>query len=283
MASGKRQPSKQKRAAQNRAQRAALEARRAAATRASSSGPERGSARGGGGILGRLRGGSGGASGAGSIRATAAAGRAIQPVGYRAALSALLMSLAGVVFSFTFNVPVDADDEPFTRESLTATWAGTALEAVADDPDATPAELAEGIDEWAPGRGETPIALALWPFSLTLLLPVIGAAIGFRAVAKRSSSRIVSRALFATLFGSLLSQIPIFFLPSVVALGVAVFQLRKYETSVAQAAMAGAGAGGPDEADVIDVDAVEPDATATIDKGDVQVVDPDDVEPVRPD
>jgi hypothetical protein len=196
------------------------------------------------------------------------------------------MSLAGVVFSFTFNVPVDADDEPFTRESLTATWAGTALEAAVDDPDATPAELADGIEEWAPGRGETPIALALWPFSLTLLLPVIGAAIGFRAVAKRSSSRIVSRALFATLFGALLSQIPIFFLPSVVALGVAVFQLRKYETSVAQAALIGAGgadADGPGDGDVIDVDAVESDVPATVDKDDVQVVDPDDVEPVRPD
>jgi hypothetical protein len=230
-----------------------------------------------GGLFGRFGGRSSG--GGGSFRATAAAGRAAQPVGYRAGLSALLMAAAGVVFCFTFTVPVDADDEPLTRESLTGIWAGSALDAAAADPDATPAELAEGIEEWTPGRGDTPIAVALWPFSLTLALPVIGAAIGFRAIARRSPSRIVSRALFATLFGSLLSQIPIFFLPSVVALGVAVFQIRKYETTAARAGLAG----DVDDDDVIDVEADDTtDAAPLDDKAGVEVVDADEVEPVSP-
>lgn len=278
MATGKRQPSKQKRAAQNRAQRAALAARRDAAAARPTAATDRPVGRSGGGLLSRFRGSSGGrSSGGGTLRATAAVGRAAQPVGYRAALSALLMSLAGVAFAFTFNVPVDADDEPFTRESLTATWAGRALEAASADPDASPTELAEGIDDWTPGRGETSIAIALFPFSLTLALPVIGAAIGFRAVAKRSSSRIVSRALFATLFGSLLSQIPVFFLPSVVALGVAVFQLRKYETTMARAALADVEPGGAViEAEVVDDEG--PDAEVV----DVDAVDAADTEPVRP-
>jgi hypothetical protein len=186
-----------------------------------------------------------------------AAGRAAQPVGYRAGLSALLMSLAGVVFCFTFSVPVDADGDTYTRESLAATWAGSALDAASADPDATPAELAGSIDDWAPGRDDTPIALALWPFSLTLALPVIGAAIGFRAIANRSSSRIVGRALFATLFGALLSQIPIFFLPSVVALGIAVFQLRRYEATVAAAGAAAAAGEGIIDAEVVDAEVVD--------------------------
>lgn len=198
------------------------------------------------------------------------------------------MSLAGVVFTFTFPVAVDANDDAFTRESLVATWAASALDAAAEAPDATTAELAEGIDEWTPGRSETPIAIALWPFSLTLALPVIGAAIGFRAVSKRSSSRIVSRALFATLFGSLLSQVPVFFLPSVIALGVAVFQVRKYETTVRASAAADDPDGGVIEAEVVDdaaideADAIDADVVATDEKGDVQVAHPGEVEPVRP-
>ena len=277
MASGKRQPSKQKRAAQNRSQRAALAARRDAAAARPTVATDRPAGGALGGLFGRLRGPS---SGGGSLRATAATGRAAQPVGYRAGLSALLMAAAGVVFCFTFTVPVDADDEPLTRESLTATWAGRALAAAASDPEATPAELAEGIGEWTPGRGETPIAVALWPFSLTLALPVVGAAIGFRAIARRSQSRIVSRALFATLFGSLLSQIPIFFLPSVVGLGVAVFQIRKYETTAARAGLGDT----VDDDGVIDVEADDTtEAVPLDDEVDVEVVDPDEVEPVRPD
>src|SRR3546814_7789080 len=130
------------------------------------------------------------------------------------------MSLAGVVFCFTFQVPVASDGESYTAESLTVDWATSALDVAADDPSLTATEVAESVEEWTPGRGEDPIAIALWPFSLALALPVIGAGIGFRAVAKRARSKIVSRARFATLFGSLLSQIPNFFNPAGVALGV---------------------------------------------------------------
>lgn len=168
------------------------------------------------------------------------------------------MALAGVLFTFTFSVPVDADDEPFTSSSLTATWAGQALDVALGSPEASAAEVAEQVEDWTPGRGETPLALALWPLSLTLALPALAAAIAFRAVSKRASSKVVSRALFATLFGALLSQIPVFFLPSVVALGVAVFQLRKYESATAAASGAAAADPGVIEADVVEDEPLEP-------------------------
>ncbi len=86
---------------------------------------------------------------------------------------------------------------------------------------------------------------------------MVGAGIAFRAIVRRRSSRTVSRALFATLLGALLSQIPFFFLPSVVALGVAVFQIRKYETTIAAAALQGEAAGGEPSGEVIEADSVE--------------------------
>lgn len=277
MSPSKRQPSKQKRAAQNRAQRAALDRRREAATAASSAITGAGAGRPGGGLLSRLRGGGAG----GGIRATAAEARGAQPVGYRAGLSALLMALAGVVFTFTFQVPVDADGETYTREKLSAAWATTAVRAAADSPDATPEELVAEIDEWTPGRGSDPIAVALWPLSLALLLPVIGTGIAFRAISQRRPSRTVSRALFATLLGALLSQIPFFFLPSVIALGIAVYQIRKAETTAAAEALGAEGAAGGSPGEVIDAEIVEDepedeDPSAVDDADELGTTSPDD-------
>ena len=275
MASGKRQASKQRRAAQNRAQREALAARREAAQQ-SEAAERRGGARAGGASwFARLRGrpaatnrgegpwsstaaaGSSATAGSGDLGAAAVGGRSAKPVGYRAGLTALLMALAAVLFTFLTGAAVDADDEPFTTDSLMAAWTSSALQAAVEQPTASPEELAAGIDDWTPGSDSQPLAVALWPYSLSLLLPVIGAAIGFHAIAKRSASRVINRALFATLFGALLtSGMALLFVPSVVAMGVAVFQIRRFE----MAALAAEQTPGDElHGDVIDADVVEDD------------------------
>jgi hypothetical protein len=85
------------------------------------------------------------------------------------------------------------------------------------------------------------------------VLPLGGAALAFRSVRRRSPSKIVNRALYATLFGAVLTQgLMLLFLPVVVGVGVAMFQVRKAE--VAAAADSGAAGG------VIDVDEVDDEA-----------------------
>jgi hypothetical protein len=249
----KRQPSKQKRAAQNRNQRAARAARAANANApAMSSGASASSSRsgaGGGSLLSRLRG--GGATGAPSARARGAALRPDQPPGFRAALSGVFAAAAAVLLcTFALRYPVDASGDLYTREHLAADWSMTALHAAAEQPEASAAELADSIEEWTPGRDKETVVKALWPFSLAIVLPLIGAGIGFHAVRRRAPSKTVNRALYATLFGAVLTQgLLLLFLPVVLAIGVAMFQVRKAETMAAQA-----GAG--DDA-VIDVDEVE--------------------------
>jgi hypothetical protein len=256
--SPKRQPSKQKRAVQNRNQRAARAARAANASAAPDEGVGTTSSASSGSLLSRLRGGSTGnqparrssAGGATSARARGAALRAHQPPGYRAALSAMLAAGAALLLcTFALRYPVDAQGDLYTSETLTADWSVTALQAAADQPDATAAEVADSIKEWAPGRDKAPVIKALWPFSLAIALPLIGAALGFWAVRKRSSSKVVNRALYATLFGAVLTQgLLLLFLPVVLAMGVAMFQVRKAETIAAASAPADG---------VIDVDEVE--------------------------
>jgi hypothetical protein len=292
----KRQPSKQKRADQNRAQRAALSARRDNA----SAPPSSGSGGGSGGrpsLLGRLRGASAttparstaarstsssapaaaGSTGVSGARADAAQrradARAAQPVGYRAALSGVMAAGAALLLCLVFiKVPVTVDGDLYTKERLVAEWSDTALKASADEPAANAATLATGIDEWAPERSKDLLAKALWPYSAFIALPVIASVLGFRAVSRRQPSKIISRAMFATLFGAVLTQgLFLIFLPSILALGVAMFQVRKYETTVAAAAAAeGAADGDVIDADVVDDDVVDADVI------DAEVVDDDD-------
>ncbi len=78
--------------------------------------------------------------------------------------------------------------------------------------------------------GEEPYGKAAWPLSLGLLLPVIGAALAFRAVSKRAPAKVVNRAMYVTLFGTLLNaQLIFIFLPTVIGIGIAAFQVRKAE------------------------------------------------------
>ncbi len=263
-----KQPSKQKRAAQNRAQRAAREARKAAASAPAASRATSGGGGGGGGLFSRLRGGSAGgrASAAGATRRpTLAEARAMQPPGYRAALSAVFAAVAAIFLcSFLLRYPVDGQGDLYTSETLVADWVATAIDAAQADPGLDAAALADSIDEWAPGRADETVAAALWPWSIAIVLPLIGAGITFWAVRRRSGSKVLNRALYATLFGAVLTQgLLLLFIPVVLAVGVAMFQVRKAE---AQAMAAGADDG------VIDVDSEE---LEVVDEGD----DLDAIEP----
>lgn len=264
-----KQPSKQKRAAQNRSQRAAREARAANANAAPALRSSGATGRGGGSLLSRLRG--GGSAGRTGARPSLAAARSLQPPGYRAALSGVFAAVAAVLLcTFALRYPVDAQGELYTKEHLAADWAMAALREAADHPEATAATVADSIDEWAPGRGKETVVKALWPFSLAVVLPLAGAGLAFQAVRRRSSSKAVNRALYATLFGAVLTQgLLLLFLPVVLAVGVAMFQARKAEAIAMASAV-------PDEAegadDVIDVDEIDQADELTVD-GDVDAAD----------
>lgn len=270
--SSKRQPSKQRRQTQNQKQRAALQARREAAAReaaaAGAAGAPARPAPSGGSMLSRLR----GASAQGRAVRTGAAGAL--PVGHRAALSALIAAIAGaVVGSVLFPVPVGRDGDPLaSKEAVVAEWAVSADAAAQDQPEATASEVADAVDDWSPA-GTEPYAVAYFPISMAVVLPVIGAGIGFRAVSRRAGAKVVNRTMYVTLFGTLLtSQLLLVFLPAIISLAVAAFQVRKAEI----AASAAARADGDD--DVIDVASVEADdvETADDDGADAAVDPPDD-------
>jgi hypothetical protein len=257
----KRQPSKQRRQSQNQKQRAALDARREAAATARQTAdvpPEATdpSDAGTGSVLSRFR-------GAASAGRTARTGGTGVPVGHRAALSALLAAVAAaVVGSLLFNVPVDRSGEVIsTRGALVGEWTLTAQEALDDAPaDATPEEIATSIDDWLPA-GTEPYIKAFWPLSAAVVLPVIGTALGLRAVSRRSPAKVVNRTMYVTLFGALLTQqLLIIFLPAVISLAVAAFQVRKAEVAAAQAAPAD---------DVIDVDEVDEDIDDDVNEAEV--------------
>ncbi len=187
-------------------------------------------------------------------RSARTSGSGTLPVGHRAALSALLAAIAAaLVSSFLIPVQIGRDGEPITTQGeLVAEWSISAQETLADAPDSTAAELSAAVDDWLP-NGTEPFIQANWPFSLLVFLPVVGTALGFRAVSKRSPAKVVNRTMYITMFGALLagSQLLLIFLPAVIALGVAAYQVRKAEVQ----AQAEAQAAAPVD-DVIDVDEV---------------------------
>ena len=270
-----KQPSKQKRAAQNRNQRMAREARAANANAAPTPRTSAASSAGGGSLLSRLRGGGSARPVARSTasRPTAADLRAQQPPGYRAALSAVFAAGAAILLCvFALRYPVDAHGELYTKEHLAADWSLTAAQAAADQPEATAETIASSIDEWTPGRSKETVIKALWPYSLAIVLPLAGSLLALQAVRKRSSSKAVNRSLYATLFGAVLTQgLLLLFLPVVLAVGVAMFQVRKAE------AMAAAAAAPPDG--VLDVDEVDDDI---VDVDADEVIDVDEVIDAKP-
>lgn len=285
MASGKRQPSKQKRTNQNRQERAARQARAAAASAAASSPtsstPASGASPARGSLLGRLRGATSSTSPAPrSAAVSGAAGSAApgrrapgaQPVGYRAALTALLAAIAAVVASFFIHQPVDARGDIYTKPSIVAEWATTALGQAQAAPTAAAPAIVDAIgDDWMPHRSTERMFVAYLPLSLAAVLPVIGAYLLFRSVQQRRGSRVVNRAMYATLLGAFLS-LPLlqFFLPTVIAGWVAGFQVRRADRAELLAAQAEAG-------DVIDAESVEGNAVEG-EVTDAEVVDDTEVD-----
>ncbi len=278
MASGKRQPSKQKRTNQNRQERAARQARasNAAAVPSSTGRSSTGSGAARGSLLGRLRGAATGtvAPSTRASRAAASDGGAsggttprrgfdpsTQPPGYRAALTALLAAGAAVIASFFLTQPVDGQGEVYTRPAIVAEWSTTALRQVAETPTATADAIVEAIgDDWMPHRDSERMFIAYLPLSLAAVLPVIAAYLLFRSVQQRRGAKIVNRAMYATLLGAFIS-LPLlqFFLPTVIAGWVAGFQVRKAERNELLAAQAEAGGADGEviEADVVEADVVE--------------------------
>ena len=262
--STKRQPSKQRRQTQNRQQRAALEARRAAAAAGEAPTGKVGgrTPQKGGSVLSRLTG-----SGASTRRSEPAKGpRAASglPVGHRAALTSVMLAGASVLFVlFGFQVPISTatGDAIVTKSDRVAEWSLASLRA-AQGPDtgATADDVRDAVDDWSPGGTESYIT-AFWPYSLSLFLPVVGAGLGLRAVRKRGSARLVNRTMYVTLFGALLTrELLFFFLPAVVAMAIAAFQVRKAEFASA----ADDGVIDVDEVDdVIEVDDVTEDERTT--------------------
>lgn len=258
--STKRQPSKQRRQTQNQRERAARQARTAnAAAEAAPTGKVGGTTlpAKSGSVLSRLTGTSGTSGKSGST--AAARGRSSStdlPVGHRAALTAVILAATSILFViFTIRVPLGASGDPIrTSTDRVAEWAGAALDAASSLDEPTGAEVADAVDDWSPSGRERYIT-ALFPQSLAVFLPLIAAALGFQAVRQRRPAKIVNRAMYATLFGALLTvDLLIFFLPTVVSMAVASFQVRKYEFAM-KAAEAG-----PPEDEVIDVDEVDDDA-----------------------
>ncbi len=270
MASGKRQPSKQKRTNQNRQERAARQARasNAAAAPSSTGSSSSGSGAARGSLLGRLRGAASGTV-APSTRASggAASGGTTprrgfdpsqQPPGYRAALTALLAAGAAVIASFFLTQPVDGQGEVYTRPAIVAEWSITAVQAAAAAPTADADAIVKAIgDDWMPHRDSERMFIAYLPLSLAAVLPVLASYLLFRSVQQRRSAKIVNRAMYATLLGAFIS-LPLlqFFLPTVIAGWVAGFQVRKAERNELLAAQAESGGA---EGDVIDADVIEAD------------------------
>lgn len=297
MASGKRQPSKQKRQNTNRQERQARQARAANANapQPSSGGGSgsggSGAAKGSGSLLGRLRGAATGTQ-APRTKEERAAGRAERaagttapasaapatprgsgtnanrnigrsklaqsapvsssdvPIGQKAALTGVLAAVAAIAFSFFNYTGVDANGDFYTQPKIAAEWATSALEVSKAHPDADGPAVAAQVTDWMPNRTTERIPLALGWLSLAMVLPLLGAGLAFRAVRKRLGSKVVNRAMYATLLGMFLSQaLALYFLPAVIAVFVASWQVRKYEMTVARAAAADGGA--------IDVDVVD--------------------------
>lgn len=307
MASGKRQPSKQKRTNQNRQQRAARQARttNASSGSAGSSGSGGSDSRrsGSGSLLGRLRG--GGTTGPAGPRSEGArsegakpegpvgrlarsplADRSQQPVGYRAALTGLLAAIAAVVVFGFQSVTVDAGGDPYTPVKAIADWGRTALDGAAAAPEATGVEIAEGIEDWLPGSSTKATYPAYFPMSLMAALPLIAAALAFQAVRQRRGAKVVTRAMYAALLGTLLFPMDGLVLPAAISIAVAGFQVRKAEVAAArQAAEAQAAAEGTGDhdADVIEAQVVEEDVVE-VDVIEAEVVETEVVdEPVGTD
>jgi hypothetical protein len=204
----KRQTSKQRRAARNRASRDALAARRTNAVTSPSSGSSRTSS------AGSTRAGSGTTAGATTARTGfggllgARGNRRPGDLAVTVGLGLAIVSAVSVLF-FT-RVPVDDRGEP-----LPQTFQGVAVAA---------REAITGQE--LPDKNESLIQASGPSVILYLALPVAVAAFAFWANRRPDRSRLITFALFA-MAGLVLFLGGYFFFPTLVALAVASFQIRK--------------------------------------------------------
>jgi uncharacterized membrane protein YgcG len=259
----KRQTSKQRRAARNRAYREAMAARRenaatearerstraASSSSSSSSSSTRGAAR-------------GAAVGGGRSSGIAGAlfGRA-NGVGDTAVLLTLLFALAAgglslyVAFS-SKSVPVDHSGDAISS------WPAVSRQAYAvlHDTDVVTKKTTL-VDAYGP---VIPI------FALLPALVAVGAFVSHR---RQPRSRPLTFALVAMALVSVFNLFAMYFLPALISLAFAGFQVRKTEAPVAR----GGGRGQPaDDEDVIDVDEVEPEEDDLEDEYDEDEYDEDE-------
>lgn len=257
----KRQDSKQRRQARNRASREALAARRENVAAGGSSGassgggPAGGATAGGtagaprsGGLLGGLLGGGGGRQ----PRAAAPQPVAAPPgtgflwlkgrrPGDIAVLAAMAFAILSTIVVLLLPVPVDDRGDPIPRSGGGLYEAGR--EAIIGHP--LPDESRSIVAAQGPG------------ILVVLLLPV--AICGFAVWANRrpDRSRMLTFALLG-MAGAVLLGVGQFFLPSLIALGVAGFRARRADMPAMPGRPARAGRGGAIDADSREVDADAP-------------------------
>jgi hypothetical protein len=169
-------------------------------------------------------------------------------VGHSAALAGVIAAVAAAAATFLLHSPVDAHGDTYTSDSIVAEWSTSALHEVQHAPAATAAAVVRGVTEWMPGRTTDRLFLVYFPLSLAVILPILGTALTFRAVRQRASAKVVTRAMYITLLGAFLTLTLLqLFLPAVIAVTVASYQVRKAE----RMAQLSAGDDGVIEADVV--------------------------------
>jgi hypothetical protein len=261
----KREQSKQRRAARNRANREALAARReAAASSASSSGPSRATAS----KASPAKGVTSGAGGAGADAQALAPPKGIMGllrstrVGDKSVLAAFVFAVGAAIYLIFYQVPVDD-----RGEQLPAVFRGLAVAA-----------RERVIGGTMPEDTERLLDVAGPQILLVLGLPVLVAVFALWANLRRDRSRMLTFAMLAMAGSVILTGgIGIFFFPAMIALAIAGFRVRKADLPARTAERVAAaerrkGKGAVIDADSEDVtDASSDEASATAD-----VADPDD-------
>jgi hypothetical protein len=209
----KRNDSKQRRAARNRATRDALTARRENAVAAAASSAGSGGGSGGSTTAGRR--GSPAPTGASPPPPSGLMGmlRSRRP-GDRAVLLAVLFALVSVVFLLF--VRVDVDDR---GEAIPPTYGATTLlarEAITGEP--------------VPDRTETLLSASGPGILAVMALPVLVTLFAFWGNRRPDRGRMLTFAMFGMLAAVLVTGgLGIYFLPSLIAIGFASFQVRRLE------------------------------------------------------
>jgi len=254
----KRQQSKQRRAARNRARREALAARREAARREAAAARAEAASRSSGGS-------NPGTSGATGPTPTGPTGLLRNPSpGHRAILVSVALAVVAAVYLLFYRVPVDDRGEPWP-----AVFQGVA-------------KMARERLTGAPAGDETTSLLdASGPALLAVLaLPIFVTLFSVWASTRTERARLLTFAMLAMAAAVILTGgIGIFFFPALIALAVGGFRARRADLPARMAERATRARRGRD-GDVIDVDAEEVDAGEDVQDA---VEDDDDIEDVPED